>query len=59
MSLFLRLQDCGEELLADLSEVVFNELAFFRLMQNIDSIGAKSKTSVNKERNGQVNLYLR
>lgn len=29
-----RLKDCGEDLLVDVSEVLFNELAFFRLMQN-------------------------
>ncbi|XP_026990582.1 pericentriolar material 1 protein isoform X2 [Tachysurus fulvidraco] len=30
------LQDCGEDLLVDVSEILFNELAFFRLMQDLD-----------------------
>ncbi|XP_036439447.1 pericentriolar material 1 protein isoform X6 [Colossoma macropomum] len=30
------LQDCGEDLLVEISEILFNELAFFRLMQDID-----------------------
>uniref|UniRef100_A0A914VVI9 Pericentriolar material 1 protein C-terminal domain-containing protein n=1 Tax=Plectus sambesii TaxID=2011161 RepID=A0A914VVI9_9BILA len=35
------LGSCSEELLTDVSEVVFNELAFFRLMQNIESVDTK------------------
>ena len=31
----IRLKDCGEEILVDISEVLFNELAFFRLMQEV------------------------
>lgn len=30
-----RLKECGEALLVDVSEVLFNELAFFRLMQTM------------------------
>ena len=30
-----RMRDCGEDLLVDMSEVLFNELAFFKLMQGI------------------------
>ncbi|GAA6081004.1 pericentriolar material 1 protein isoform X3, partial [Tachysurus ichikawai] len=30
------LQNCGEDLLVDVSEILFNELAFFRLMQDLD-----------------------
>ncbi|KAF7686666.1 hypothetical protein HF521_015059 [Silurus meridionalis] len=30
------LQDCGEDLLVEISEILFNELAFFRLMQDLD-----------------------
>ncbi|KAM9792317.1 LOW QUALITY PROTEIN: pericentriolar material 1 protein [Neosynchiropus ocellatus] len=31
------LNDCGEDLLVEISEILFNELAFFRLMQHLDS----------------------
>lgn len=30
-----KMRDCGEDLLVDMSEVLFNELAFFKLMQGI------------------------
>ena len=40
-----RLWECGEDLLVDLSEVLFNELAFFRLMQDLDTRKAKVKAS--------------
>ena len=30
-----RLKECGEALLVEVSEVLFNELAFFRLMQTM------------------------
>ncbi|XP_062333249.1 pericentriolar material 1 protein isoform X2 [Osmerus eperlanus] len=33
------LKDCGEDLLVEISEILFNELAFFRLMQDLDSNG--------------------
>ncbi|KAM4050965.1 pericentriolar material 1 protein isoform 2-T2 [Anomaloglossus baeobatrachus] len=32
-----KLKDCGEDLLVEISEVLFNELAFFRLMQDLDN----------------------
>ncbi|CAH2300306.1 Hypothetical predicted protein [Pelobates cultripes] len=32
-----KLKDCGEDLLLEISDVLFNELAFFRLMQDLDS----------------------
>ncbi|NXH07827.1 PCM1 protein, partial [Loxia leucoptera] len=32
-----KLKDCGEDLLVEISEVLFNELAFFKLMQDLDS----------------------
>jgi len=38
-----RMSQCGEDLLVDLSEILFNELAFFRLMQNLDTSNAKVK----------------
>ncbi len=31
---FPRYRECGEDLLMDISEVLFNELAFFKLMQD-------------------------
>ncbi|XP_052793086.1 pericentriolar material 1 protein-like isoform X3 [Mya arenaria] len=31
-----KMRECGEDLLVDMSEVLFNELAFFRLMQDLD-----------------------
>ncbi|XP_063074763.1 pericentriolar material 1 protein isoform X2 [Engraulis encrasicolus] len=31
------LQDCGEDLLVDISEILFNELAFFSLIQDLDN----------------------
>ncbi|XP_010211408.1 PREDICTED: pericentriolar material 1 protein-like, partial [Tinamus guttatus] len=40
-----RLKDCGEDLLVEISEVLFNELAFFKLMQDLDnnSISVKQR----------------
>lgn len=32
----VRMKDCGEDMLVDMSEILFNELAFFRLMQDLD-----------------------
>ncbi|XP_076869716.1 LOW QUALITY PROTEIN: pericentriolar material 1 protein [Brachyhypopomus gauderio] len=37
------LQDCGEDLLVEISEILFNELAFFRLMQDIDLNAHRAK----------------
>ncbi|XP_070552864.1 pericentriolar material 1 protein-like isoform X21 [Ptychodera flava] len=34
-----KMRECGEDLLVDISEILFNELAFFRLMQDLDSTG--------------------
>ena len=31
-----RLKECGEDILIDVSEILFNELAFFKLMQDLD-----------------------
>ncbi|NXQ72334.1 PCM1 protein, partial [Quiscalus mexicanus] len=40
-----KLKDCGEDLLVEISEVLFNELAFFKLMQDLDnnSISVKQR----------------
>ena len=35
------MRECGEDLLVDISEILFNELAFFRLMQDLDTAGSK------------------
>ena len=34
--LLTRLKECGEALLVEVSEVLFNELAFFRLAQTME-----------------------
>uniref|UniRef100_G3UPV8 Pericentriolar material 1 protein C-terminal domain-containing protein n=1 Tax=Meleagris gallopavo TaxID=9103 RepID=G3UPV8_MELGA len=39
-----KLKDCGEDLLVEISEVLFNELAFFKLMQDLDN----NSISINK-----------
>lgn len=46
------MKDCGEDLLVEISEILFNELAFFRLMQDLDnsSHGAKHKGKRPEER---------
>ncbi|XP_033631424.1 pericentriolar material 1 protein-like isoform X2 [Asterias rubens] len=36
-----KMRECGEDLLVDISEILFNELAFFRLMQDLDTAGNK------------------
>lgn len=37
ISIYLtRMKDVGEDMLVDMSEILFNELAFFRLMQDLD-----------------------
>lgn len=41
-SYFVRMRECSEDLLVELSEILFNELAFFRLMQDLD--GPKKRT---------------
>ncbi|XP_051891150.1 pericentriolar material 1 protein isoform X2 [Pristis pectinata] len=40
-----KLKECGEDLLVEISEILFNELAFFRLMQDLDnsSVAAKQR----------------
>ncbi|XP_054912333.1 pericentriolar material 1 protein isoform X2 [Poeciliopsis prolifica] len=40
------LRDCGEDLLVEISEILFNELAFFKLMQNLDSSNAAANLGV-------------
>ncbi|XP_028254425.1 pericentriolar material 1 protein isoform X2 [Parambassis ranga] len=42
------LEDCGEDLLVEISEILFNELAFFKLMQDLDSSGIAAAKHKNK-----------
>ncbi|XP_044155652.1 pericentriolar material 1 protein isoform X2 [Bufo gargarizans] len=46
-----KLKDCGEDLLVEISEVLFNELAFFRLMQDLDNTNS-SVQSRSQEKSG-------
>ncbi|XP_067261467.1 pericentriolar material 1 protein isoform X1 [Chanodichthys erythropterus] len=45
------LQDCGEDLLVEISEILFNELAFFRLMQDLDQNTSKNKCRTKRRSN--------
>ena len=45
-----RMRDCGEEVLVDISEILFNELAFFKLMQDLDDPDMKDKLASSKWR---------
>ncbi|XP_020606442.1 pericentriolar material 1 protein-like isoform X2 [Orbicella faveolata] len=38
-----KMKDCGEDMLVDMSEILFNELAFFRLMQDLDGRGTSQR----------------
>ncbi|XP_051983523.1 pericentriolar material 1 protein-like isoform X2 [Xyrauchen texanus] len=42
------LQECGEDLLVEISEILFNELAFFRLMQDLDQNTSKYKHGIKR-----------
>ncbi|CAI8015031.1 Pericentriolar material 1 protein [Geodia barretti] len=53
------LKECGEALLVEVSEVLFNELAFFRLAQTMEwknepGLGSAPKPSQSKEVEGEV-----
>ncbi|KAM9363528.1 pericentriolar material 1 protein [Symphorus nematophorus] len=53
------LKDCGEDLLVEISEILFNELAFFRLMQDLDNsssiaLAAKHKNKKKAEQPGKA-----
>ena len=48
--MFFRMRDCGEEILVDISEILFNELAFFKLMQDLDDPEVKDRIALNKWR---------
>ncbi|XP_041114548.1 pericentriolar material 1 protein-like isoform X2 [Polyodon spathula] len=42
------LKECGEDLLVEISEILFNELAFFKLMQDLDNSSAIKQKCKNK-----------
>uniref|UniRef100_A0A8C4RM01 Pericentriolar material 1 n=1 Tax=Erpetoichthys calabaricus TaxID=27687 RepID=A0A8C4RM01_ERPCA len=44
------LKECGEDLLVEISEILFNELAFFRLMQDLDENSASLKQKCKKKK---------
>uniref|UniRef100_A0A8C0RP95 Pericentriolar material 1 n=1 Tax=Canis lupus familiaris TaxID=9615 RepID=A0A8C0RP95_CANLF len=56
-----KLKDCGEDLLVEISEVLFNELAFFKLMQDLDnnSITVKQKCKRKIEAAGVIQSYAK
>ncbi|XP_061227203.1 pericentriolar material 1 protein isoform X11 [Neopsephotus bourkii] len=55
------LKDCGEDLLVEISEVLFNELAFFKLMQDLDnnSISVKQKCKRKTETTEVIQSYAK
>ncbi|OXB83872.1 UNVERIFIED_CONTAM: hypothetical protein H355_003084 [Colinus virginianus] len=56
-----KLKDCGEDLLVEISEVLFNELAFFKLMQDLDnnSISVKQRCKRKIETNEEMQSYAK
>ncbi|XP_074130154.1 pericentriolar material 1 protein isoform X27 [Sminthopsis crassicaudata] len=56
-----KLKDCGEDLLVEISEVLFNELAFFKLMQDLDnnSISVKQRCKRKMEAAGVIQNYAK
>ncbi|XP_067386705.1 pericentriolar material 1 protein isoform X6 [Emydura macquarii macquarii] len=54
-----KLKDCGEDLLVEISEVLFNELAFFKLMKDLDnnSITVKQRCKSKMEAAGVMRPY--
>ncbi|KAM6940281.1 pericentriolar material 1 protein [Xenentodon cancila] len=44
------LKDCGEDLLVEISEILFNELAFFKLMQDLDSSSTTAQAAKHKNK---------
>nr|XP_058905385.1 pericentriolar material 1 protein isoform X8 [Kogia breviceps] len=56
-----KLKDCGEDLLVEISEVLFNELAFFKLMQDLDnnSISVKQRCKRKIEAAGVIQSYAK
>ncbi|XP_053556233.1 pericentriolar material 1 protein [Bombina bombina] len=56
-----KLKDCGEDLLVEISEVLFNELAFFRLMQDLDnnSTGIQGRCLKKSEAAGALQSFTK
>ncbi|XP_027491457.1 pericentriolar material 1 protein isoform X15 [Corapipo altera] len=56
-----KLKDCGEDLLVEISEVLFNELAFFKLMQDLDnnSISVKQRCKRKIESTEAIQSYAK
>ncbi|NXF01981.1 PCM1 protein, partial [Smithornis capensis] len=56
-----KLKDCGEDLLVEISEVLFNELAFFKLMQDLDnnSISVKQRCKQKVETTEVIQSYAK
>ncbi|NWS66021.1 PCM1 protein, partial [Crotophaga sulcirostris] len=56
-----KLKDCGEDLLVEISEVLFNELAFFKLMQDLDnnSISVKQRCKRKTETTQVIQSYAK
>ncbi|XP_053260438.1 pericentriolar material 1 protein isoform X11 [Podarcis raffonei] len=56
-----KLKDCGEDLLVEISEVLFNELAFFKLMQDLDnnSLTVKQRGKRKMEADGMMQSYAK
>ncbi|XP_036152724.1 pericentriolar material 1 protein isoform X6 [Myotis myotis] len=56
-----KLKDCGEDLLVEISEVLFNELAFFKLMQDLDnnSMTVKQRCKRKIEAAGVIQSYAK
>ncbi|XP_010156559.1 PREDICTED: pericentriolar material 1 protein [Eurypyga helias] len=56
-----KLKDCGEDLLVEISEVLFNELAFFKLMQDLDnnSISVKQRCKRKIEATEVIQCYAK
>lgn len=56
------LKDCGEDLLVEISEILFNELAFFKLMQDLDSsstaLAAKHKNKKMDKKSNKTKDFL-
>ncbi|XP_041840164.1 pericentriolar material 1 protein isoform X2 [Melanotaenia boesemani] len=44
------LKDCGEDLLVEISEILFNELAFFKLMQDLDNCSSTALAAKHKNK---------
>ncbi|NXI97934.1 PCM1 protein, partial [Psophia crepitans] len=56
-----KLKDCGEDLLVEISEVLFNELAFFKLMQDLDnnSVSVKQRCKRKVETTEVIQSYAK